>query len=537
MPALYQPPPAFEEMEYRYAEKDLRVFTKAAWRVLNPFTPFQQNWHLDAISDHLMGVTMGHIRRLVINIPPRHAKSTITSVFWPAWEWIQWPHIKSVYSSYKQDLSLEHSVFTRRIIESDWYQKRWSDRFMLLGDQNAKQRFDNDMTGYRIAKSFEAGPGGQGGDKLVVDDPLDPDEQQNLDRIEKINELWDSVYTTRLNDPARGSFVIIMQRLHDQDLSGHVLAQGWVHLCLPAEYDAAKATVILGSVRPTTSPKDSDPSPWGQQRELKICGYRKQEFEDPRDEDGELLWPDRFGPTQIAEKKHEMTSWAYAGQFNQDPVPKDSSMFPVELWKFWERPPVHSDHPMQPHFDEYLQSWDCAFKDTEDSDYVVGQVWARKGVNFYLLDQVRGQMGFGKTCLAIEKLSAKWPFVTRKLIEDKANGTAVIETLKQKLPGIIAVEPKGGKIARANATQPAHEGGNLYLPLKTAQWPTQSGWKVLDTSFVAGFVTECARFPKTTHDDQVDSFTQAINYWLPKMRLWQSAPSDLGEQSNTWAIT
>lgn len=547
--SIYTLTPSGAEFEYRYAEKDLRVFTQAAWRVANPFVPFQPNWHLDAICDHLMGVSLGHIRRLVINMPPRHAKSTITSVMWPAWEWIQWPHIKSIYSAYKEQLALRDSVATRRLIESPWYQKRWADRFMLVGDQNAKKRFDNDMSGSRLVCSFEAGPGGEGGDKVVVDDPLDPDEQTNIKAVERVNEKWDTVYTTRLNDPQRGSFVIIMQRLHDQDLSGHVFEQGgWMQLVLPAEYDPRRHCVTMkGAVRPV-EPELAEKTPWGKQREIKPrnekmapWGYRRFDYEDPREEEGELLWPTRFGPEQITEKRREMTAWAFSGQFNQDPVPKDATLFPADLWQYWSMPPVQERNGT-PAFDDWLQSWDCAFKDLEDSDYVVGQVWAKRGPNFYLIDQIRGQMGFGKTVKAVEELSLRWPQAKRILIEDKANGTAVIETLKAKMSGIIAVEPNGGKISRAFAVQHLHEGKNIFLPVAIGvQWPVglkpKQTFRTWTTDWVVDFVKECTRFPKGGKDDQVDAMTQALIWWVEKMKGLTAVPLSLGEQVNTWSIT
>lgn len=531
-------PGAYRELEYRRSERDLRAFVRAAWPVIEPQESFVSNWHLDAICDHLMAVSLGHIRHLVINIPPRHAKSSVTSVLWPAWEWVLWPHIRSLYISHKLQLSIRDSVRTRRVIESAWYQARWGDRFTLTGDQNAKMRFENDMGGFRLVGSFDSGVTGEGGDKVVVDDPIDLSEGDNLNELERVIDIWDRAIYSRVNNPRTGARVIIMQRVHDLDLSGHVLGTGeYTHLMLPAEYDSRRRCFTFGSVRPALASSNVIqlgkvvPSPFGKQR---ACGvdFRLVQFEDPRREEGTLLWPQRFGPNEIAFAKSAAGAGRYfEGQYNQNPVPRDGALFPADGWRYWDRPPVDNQGRLM--FDDYLQSWDCAFKDEEDSDYVVGTVWGKLGVNFYLLDLVRGRLSFTKTCAAIERLTIRWPMVTRKLVEDAANGPAVIDALKGKVAGLLPVRPLGGKLSRANAAAPLHEGGNLYLPSEKAEWPIGEGdrqrWDARDTSWVQDFIVECARFPKGVNDDQVDSMTQALNFWIPRITSMAQVPVSVGE--------
>ncbi len=278
-----------------------------------------------------------------------------------------------------------------------------------------------------------------------------------------------------------------MQRCHQQDLGGHLLEQGgFEHLCLPAEYE--------GPTRPTS------------------IG-----FADPRQEHGELLWPERFGPKEIEELKVSLGSYAAAGQLQQRPSPAGGGLIKRHWFRFWQPrgmnfPPVIVRLPdgtqasitaieAPYHVDEQIQSWDCAFKDLQTSDYVVGQVWARLGSAYLLGDQVRARMDCPTTVKAVRELSQKWPGTLAKLIEDKANGSAVIQMLAQEIPGILPVNPSGGKIARAAAVSPLIEAGNVYLP-----HPLYAPW-------VNDFIEECAAFPNGAHDDQVDAMTQAIIRW------------------------
>src|SRR6266481_4002644 len=273
---LLSRPSLADEIAVEQAKRRLREFVRQAWPVVEPATRFIPGWHLDAICEHLEAVTQGHIRNLLINIPPRHMKSLDVAVFWPAWEWIRCPERRWLFSSYALSLSIRDSVKCRRLIQSAWYQSRWCDRFALTGDQNAKERFENDQTGYRLATSVGGAATGEGGDRVIVDDPHNVKEAES-DTVRKgVIDWWDHVMSSRLNDPKSGAKVIIMQRVHEKDLSGHVLEQGgYEHLCLPAEYEGNKRSTSIG-------------------------------WSDPRQEPGELLWPERFGTKEIEELKHSM---------------------------------------------------------------------------------------------------------------------------------------------------------------------------------------------------------------------------------------
>lgn len=480
-------PGLLAEVERELAARSLKEFVRQAWHVIEPATGFVPGWHIDAIVEHLEAVTKGQIRNLLINVPPRHMKSLLVSVLWPAWEWIRHPERRWLYSSYAANLSVRDSIKCRRLIESPWYRKGWSQVFSLTTDQNTKGRFENDRSGYRLSLSVGGAVTGEGGDRVICDDPHKVDEAES-DTVRKATlDWWDTTMSTRLNDPRTSAKVVVMQRCHQRDLSGHLLAQGgWEHLCLPAEYEGDRRRTSIG-------------------------------FQDPRGQVGELLWPERFGREEIDSLKRSLGSYGTAGQLQQRPSPIGGGIFKRHWFRYWQPrganlPPIEIrlvDGTAKlipaielPHrSDEQLQSWDCAFKDLETSDFVVGQAWARLGSAYLLLEQVRERMDCPATVRAVRELSRRFPQAMAKLIEDKANGSAVIQMLGQEIPGLLPVNPSGGKVARAQAVSPLIEAGNIYLP-----HPQYAPW-------VSDFIEECVPFPNGAYDDQVDAMTQALLRW------------------------
>jgi predicted phage terminase large subunit-like protein len=453
-------PSLISEIDQELAMRQLREFVLQAWAVVEPSTAFVPGWHLDAICEHLEAVTRGQIHRLLISMPPRHMKSLAVSVFWPCWEWITHPERRWLFCSYAAGLAIRDSVKCRRIVDSPWYRRLWGDRLVLTGDQNEKSRFENDKAGYRIAIGVGGAATGEGGDRVVVDDPHNVREAESDTVRQGVLDWWDQVMSTRLNDPKTGAMVIVMQRVHENDLAGHVLQQGgYEQLKLPAEYEGDRVMTSIG-------------------------------WSDPRTEPGELLWPQRFGREEVEGLKRSMGSYAAAGQLQQRPSPAEGGILKRHWWKFYREAPAK--------FTEVIQSWDCSFKDTSASDFVVGQVWGRVGADKYLLDQIRGRMDCPATVQAVKRLTGQWPRAHGKLVEDKANGPAVIAMLQHEIAGLIAVNPEGGKMARAAAVSPQIEAGNVYLPD-----PNVAPW-------VTGFIEECAAFPNGAYDDQVDAMSQAL---------------------------
>ncbi|HVN21113.1 MAG TPA: phage terminase large subunit [Dongiaceae bacterium] len=500
-----------EDVKMEEATRSFKAFVMQAWHVLEPYTKFVDGIHIDAICEHLQAVTEGRIDNLIINVPPGHAKSLTTAVFWPAWAWIDHPETRWLFSSYREQLAVRDSLKCRRLIESDWYQQRWGDRFQLRRDQNEKHRFENNKTGYRVVVPMFAGTG-ERGDYVVVDDPHSVDQAASDTERTKAVEWWNGSMSTRLNDPAKGHKVVIQQRLHESDLTGDLLARGeYEHLCLQAEFEPdRRCRTSIG-------------------------------WEDPRSTAGELLWPQRIDQVALASYKKSLGSYGYAGQFQQRPAPAGGGIFNAWWWRYWkpkymDLPPVHvrmpdgklvNIHPVNlpEDFDQEIQSWDMAFKDLAGNDYVAGGIWATKRADRFLMDQVRERLGFPETLDAVERISKKWPKARLKLVEDKANGPAVIQSLRHKVPGLVAVNPAGGKIARAQACSPEVESGNVYLP-----HPAIAPW-------VEGFIAECSSFPNGAHDDQVDQMTQALlRLGAPPLTKSTLPPPSMPSGPRSWMV-
>ena len=312
---LVDPEEQLLDIERAECEDSLYLFLRSAWKYVDS-SPWTDGWPIEAVAEHLQAVIDGDIRRLIINIPPRMGKSTITSVALPAWTWAQpdrtatsGPGVQFLMASYANQLVLRDSVKCRRLIESPWYQKMWGERFKLNSDQNTKSRFSNDAGGERLITSVGAAVTGEGGSIIVVDDPNSAAEAFSEANIEATKEWWDGTMSTRLNDPKTGAYVIIQQRLAEDDLTGHVLSKDvgdWTHLCLPMKYEPERAFIT------------------------------KIGWEDPRTEVDELLWPERFGTPEVKLLESSLGPFASAGQLQQRPEPAGGGVIKREWWKLWE---------------------------------------------------------------------------------------------------------------------------------------------------------------------------------------------------------
>jgi predicted phage terminase large subunit-like protein len=499
--ALYPEPDSDRQVAHDCADS-LRRFIVEAWPIVEPATPFVTSWHIDTVCEHLEAVSAGELRRLIINVPPRTMKSLSVSVLWPAWEWLRKPWLRWVFASYAESLSIRDSVKMRRLIESQGGRNDGTllqrvgyrgllgqlhgEPWALTHDQNVKTKYETTESGLRLATSVGGTATGEGGDRIVIDDPLNAKQARSETERRAANVWWDETMTTRFNnDEAAG--VIVMQRLHQQDLTGHLLAQGgWHHLCLPAEYEPTHPFVYPRSARLASG--------------RVLAG-------DPRRKAGELLDPVRLGPNRLAELRRGLGSYAYAGQMQQRPSPLEGGMFKRSWWRHWE---PGFENTLHLGWDRVICSWDLRFGDSQkaSSSYVVGQAWGVHGADRYLLGQIRGQMSFTESVKAVQALARWRPDATTKLVERKANGAAVIDTLRRKVTGLIPVEPEGGKEARAAAVSPLVEAGNVYLP-STDLIPCPLGWPATSAQ---EFIEEHAVFPNGTHDDQVDAMTQALNW-------------------------
>lgn len=445
----------------------LRKFVRLAWSQVEPAT-FMSNWHVDLVCDHLEAVNRCEISNLLINIPPGCMKSLTVAVFYPAWVWINDPGHKFIFATYGQDLSDRDAKRHRDLVASPWFQARWGDKCSIGPTQVAQVRyFENSTKGFRLSTSVGGAIMGRHGDTLVLDDPNNTQDafQGSVEasaRFDKSHMFWTRGMSTRRANPATTRNIVIAQRLHDADVPGRLKREGYEVLCLPMRYDPALVSVPRGV--------------------------------DPRSEPGEMLWPERFPESDVADLEVKLGPLHASAQLQQNPVPDSGSLFRPDSFKHWSVLPDLSRATV-------VMSWDCTFKGEASSDFVVGQVWAKIGADFYLLDQVRGQWTFTETCNALKAQAAKWPKAYAKLVEDKANGTAVMDALKAIVSGLTPIEPQGGKQARAHATSPLYAAGNVYIPEPSDAYP-----------WVNDYEQEHYRFPRGANDDQVDCASQAINY-------------------------
>lgn len=447
------------------AMKDgLKAWIKLAWSQLYPSSPLVWNWHLDMLSDHYEAAHRGQIRNLVVNIPPGGSKSSITCVLFPCWGWIQNPERSWVFAAYGEKLIHRDARLSNTFMHSKWWTDRFGDIFTLPTVPRI-EHITNNKGGFRLGTTPNAEVTGFHANYQVIDDPNKPEELTKL-AMQDVKDWYGRTMATRWRRPPEvNSLICIMQRLHCDDLTSLFLEwDDTVHICLPAEYNPTRHTR----------------TPFG---------------EDPRRAPGELLDPIRLPRTEIARLRKVLGGTNAAAQLDQAPVPEGGGLFKRASLQYWLVKP--------PQLDEILFSWDCAFKDEDTCDFVVGQVWGRVGATFYLLDQARGHWNFATTMIQMIQLALRWRDATTQLVEDKANGTAIIETLEKKIPGIVAVDPRGGKFARASAASAFFEAGNVFLPD-----PKLPGYEWVDSLYIP----ELLGFPRYKNDDQVDATTQALLY-------------------------
>lgn len=455
------------EEQYALSEKDLYSFVLNAFEHIEPGKYLKDNWYIGAICEFLTAIYNRELRYLIVNIPPRHLKTICCSVLFNCWVWLQDPSHKFLTASYGMALSLDAALKTRRLVQGEWYTKRWGERFHLLEDQNTKSLFENNQGGFRFSTSIGSTVTGKGADIRILDDPHKAKEAFSKIKREAVIDWYETEWASRRNDPATLCEVLVMQRLHEEDLAGYLINKG-THtvLRLPMEYEPQLFI--------------SNPLGWI----------------DPRTKVGELLSPDRFSDAEIESLKREATVWA--GQYQQVPAPKEGSIVKRKDIEFYTLNSIPST------FDIVLASWDLSFGGDSESAYVVGTVWGKCGAKKYLLDVVRKQMDFPQQIRAIQELNAKYPDIRVTLIEDKANGRAAIDTLSAYVPGVIPINPRefgGDKESRLQACTPDFEAHNVFFPVaSTVTWDIQY------------CINELTTFPRSKYADFVDSTTQALNY-------------------------
>jgi predicted phage terminase large subunit-like protein len=503
-PSQLQQLSPIERIEAEEARRDFKLFVKLAWHVIEPGRPFVPGWHLDAIAEHLRAVTHGQIKRLLINMPPRHGKSTLISVLWPVWSWLSDPSLRWLCASYAMNLATRDNLKCRRIIKSPWFQDRYGHVFTLTKDQDAKTKFENDHMGYRMAVSVGSSATGEGGDILLGDDFHNIDEKESDAKRESALDWFDNTWSTRLNDQQNGAMVAVGQRIHEKDVSGHILDTNdgeWVHLNLPAEYDPGSACrTYLFSKHHVQAPSDLE-----NQAQNDVPLGKCLFWADPRQEEGELLWEARFPRAVIEKAKKRHGVLGYSALYGQRPIPPGGYVFNKANERLFTISPQSDVYqlitpsgikivPVSACWE--LTTSDVAVKDKEQNDFTVFAHWAITPENdVLLLDIRRGHWLIPKQKEQARLFYRVWysPRYKALYFEDVGYQSAIGQDLLTEGIPCLAFHPKGDKVQRAVGASIWQEAGKVYF-LKGASW-------------LEDFRDEIYKFPKTRNDDQVDPFS------------------------------
>jgi len=468
------------EKDYRDAEESLFEFCRHAWHVIEPGHEFKSNWHLEAIASHLEAVQEGDIKNLVLNIPPGTSKSILVSVMLNAWWWIKDPSLRVFSASYGESLAVRDSMKTRAIILSDWYQARWPHVQIKKGEDQ-KAKFDLTEGGSRMAAGIGGKMTGYHMDLKIVDDPHSAKTAQSDAERQTALDWFDQTLSTR-GVSRNAATICVMQRLHERDISGHIIDDigGYTELCLPMRYEAAL-------------------------RKPKTCIG----FEDPRTKEGELLWPALFPEKVVQALERNLGEYASAGQLQQRPSPAGGGILRVSHFQMW---PADKELPA---FEAVIQSYDTAFVEHSKGDPSALTVWGffthegRKCM--LLLDSFAGNLGYpALKQKVLDEWKSEYGEAKRRadfiLVEKKASGQSIIQDMQVAGLPVRPYNPgSASKETRAHMTAPILETNIVYIPESKKQ-PKQF------VSWAKDFVKECEMFPNGAHDDSVDTFTQCVIY-------------------------
>jgi len=442
---------------------DFYTFMHRGFRELNSQTKFLHNWHNELIAGKLEACRNGRIKRLIINVPPRSLKSHAAAVCFPAFLLGHNPGAQIICASYGQDLANKHALDCRTLMNSIWYNNLFPTR--LGPHKQSVQEFVTTQNGFRLATSVGGVLTGRGADFIIIDDPLKPDEALSETQRKSVNEWFDHTLYSRLNNKQTGCIIIIMQRLHQDDLVGHVLEhESWEHVRLPAIAEEDETHIVESWCRTRTVQRKA----------------------------GEALHPELEPLETLEHLRRTVGEYNFAGQYQQRPSPLGGGMVKAK----WFR--TYTPAELPPKFESIVQSWDTANKSSELSDYSVCTTWGRTKYRFYLLDVLRLKLDYPQLRRAVISQYRKYN-PTNILIEDRASGTQLIqELIDNGVYGVTEYEPQMDKIMRMHSVTSTIENGFVYLP-KEASWLDQ-------------YVHELTTFPNSKHDDQVDSTSQVLDW-------------------------
>lgn len=440
---------------------DFATFARRAWKEIEP-KQLQWNWHHSLIAEHLELAYQKEIRRLIITVPPRNLKSRIVSVLFPAWCWARDPSLSFVLTSYSDSLSEELSVLRRNLMQSRWFQESFPDRVQFAPDQNRREQYANLRGGMMIASSTEGTVTGKGGDFLICDDLLSPQQSYSDLARENANRFFDSTMRSRLNEPERGVVIIIAQRLHERDLPGHLEEREpgeWVRLNLPMECEQDEQ-IFFPVSRKTMERKA-----------------------------GDLLHPARFPKSWCEKTKATVGTYIWSAQYEQRPGALGGAVFKSKWFEQYDVPPERG---------RVIVSIDTAFSIRKGADFSVASVWRAHEGRYFLLFTWRERCEYPQLKKTVEGLYESWHPDT-VLIEERGSGQSLLQSLKQEtsLP-VVGFKVDTDKVSRAHSVTALFETGRVLFP-KSASW-------------LSTFLHELEMFPSGAHDDQVDALTMALTY-------------------------
>ena len=455
--------PSPDKMHAELLRHDFCAFIHRSFLQLNASTRFQPNWHIEVLAAKLEAVRRGECKRLIINIPPRHLKSHATSIAFPAWLLGQDPSMRILVVTYAQDFSDKLARDFRELMRSPFYQALFDTR----PSSQAMSEYETTTGGYRLSGSIGGGITGRGADIIIIDDPIKADDAQSDNRRTSVNDWYDNTLRSRLNSQEDGAIIIVMQRLHIDDLVGHVTEhETWDVVAIPAIAEHDEIYEFQ--------------TPFGTRRITR--------------HDGDTLQPNLLSRDKLELLRRGMTEYNFAAQYQQNPQPPSGNVVKREWLKFYEP----SERP--PKFEQVVQSWDTANKDTELANYSVCTTWGLKDKRMYLLGVFRRKLDFPGLKRAVnDQVSLHSPTVV--LVEDKASGTSLIHELRADGLSIVEAAPSidGDKVMRLRSQTAKIEGGFVLLP-KEAPW-------------LAPYILELIAFPNSRYDDQVDSTVFALAWF------------------------
>ena len=449
--------PSKTEIDAEVCRRSLGTFIKEAWAAVEPTRPFKPNWHIDAICEHLEAQYRGELPELVINVPPGNCKSMSCTVMAPVWRWATAPGDRFMCFSYSSDLALEHSRLRRLLIQSRWFQQRYSNAFRLV--KTGIELFTNNHQGMMIATSVGGMATGLGGEHNIGDDLLNPAQAASAADLANCERFVRHTMGSRLRDKKGGTNLIVMQRLHEKDPAGLLIEMGYELLLLPAEYDPKRSKVTcLG---------------WA----------------DPRKVDGELLWPEHEGPEQIAKQKELMGPQEYSRQYQQVAVRDGGNFIKLEWWGEYDEPSKYRI---------IVQSIDSAMKAKAEHDFSVISTFGVTDSYFDWLDVCEGKWETPELEMQIVARHDQYR-PTHVLGEDSAALTGLMQSMSRRyrIP-FIPIRVHADKIARTNSVTGMIQAGRVRLP-KRAPWKA----RVLD---------QTSGFPNVANDDIHDTLTQFLNW-------------------------